>query len=762
MFGQNSFTITGTMKDKNSAEDLIGATIVVKELITGTVTNTYGFYSLTLKKGKYTLVYSYIGYESVTKVINLTSDLTINVDLKEMTQDLEDVTITGERIDANIEKVEMSTMKLEMKTIKKIPALMGEVDIIKSVQLMPGVQASNEGSSGFHVRGGSADQNLILLDGANVYNPSHLGGIFSVFNGDAVRNVKLYKGGIPAQFGGRLSSVLDIKMKEGNMRKFSANGGIGTISSRLTVEGPIVKDKASFIISGRRTYVDVFFPLFNNETLEKSKFYFYDLNGKANWQINEKNRLFVSSYWGQDVFALDTLFTFDYGNKTFTTRWNHMFSKKLFSNSSFIYSNFNYSLGVPSGSFSFKWVSKIIDFSIRNDYSYYPNPSNKIDFGIQSIFHDFKPGELEESKTFKFPPLEDKYTLETSVYIQNEQKFNKWLTVQYGLRYSNFVNLGKQTIYSFDDNYNVTDTTKYGPSEIINTYNGIEPRIGLRGKIDEKSSVKLSYNRMCQYLLLGSNTASVTPVDLWFPANPNIKPQYADQIATGYFRNFKDNTFEVSAEIYYKLMHNSVDFEENANLFFNDLFDGEIRQGKAYSYGLEILAKKQVGAFTGWISYTYSKTRRKIPGVNENKEFAAPYDRTNDVSIVLSYDIIKRINISTNWAYSTAIPITVPKGKYNYNGMSVPIYSEKNSIRVPGTDYHRLDLALTLDNKEFNRKGNPRRFKGSWVFSVYNTYARHNAYSIVFRTSEEDPNKTEAVKLYLFKVIPSVTYNFEF
>lgn len=783
---QTKYTISGVIKDENSSEDLIGATVIVAELKSGTVTNTYGFYSLTLPEGKYTLEYTYIGYEKITKLVNLNKDYTINLSLKEAKTELGDVTVTGERIDANVEKVEMSTMKLEMKTIKKMPALLGEVDLIKSIQLLPGVQSAGEGGTGFHVRGGSVDQNLILLDGANVYNPSHVGGIFSVFNGDAVRNVKLYKGGIPAEFGGRLASVLDIKMKEGNAREFHAQGGIGVISSRLTVEGPILKDKASFILSGRRTYVDVFFPLFNNDALSNSRVFFYDLNGKLNWQVNENNRIFLSGYFGQDVLEFDTLFTVGYGNRTITARWNHMYSKQLFSNTTFIYSNYNYKLGFSLGAVSPVWVSKIIDYGVKNDYSYYLNPDNKIDFGLSVMYHDFKPGELADQDTID--PLPDKYVLESAVYLQNEQKVNDWLSLQYGLRFSAFSNMGRDTVLTLNNDYQVIDTSVYEPGEIYNTYFGLEPRLAVRLKINDMSSVKLSYNRMVQYIQLASNTTSVTPLDLWFPSNQNIEPQLADQIALGYFRNFKENSYETSMEVYYKKMQNAVDFKDNAVLFFNEFLDPELRFGDGYSYGMELLAKKQVGDFNGWVSYTLSRTRRTIPALNNGKEFFAPYDRTHDVSIVLSYDIFERLNVSTNWAFSSTIPITLPTKKYVYEGITNKVYAERNSVRVPNTNYHRLDLAVTYKNKKKQLFKGKREFQDSWVLSIYNVYYRHNMYSVQFNeqknsdgftnvnglSNEEKAfvqanipdyfggSNTSADKLYLFKIIPAITYNFEF
>ncbi len=765
---QEKHTISGYVKD-NNGEELIGATVYVAALSAGTVTNTYGFYSLTLPENVYDVTYSFIGYEATQKKVSLQNDTKIDLMLEPSTEVIEEVEITAERKDANIQRVEMSTTKLPIKTIQRIPVLMGETDVIKTIQLLPGVQVAGEGSSGFYVRGGAVDQNLILLDDATVYNPSHIGGFFSVFNGDAIKNVELYKGGIPSNYGGRLSSVLDVRMNEGGTAKFGATGGIGAISSRLTLNGPMLNQKGSYIVSGRRTYIDAFFPLFNNAELKDVKAYFYDLNAKANYNINENNRIFLSAYTGDDKYEFSSFFGMGYGNRTMTLRWNHVFSNKLFANYNIIYSNFDYNLGVPEGVFGFDWESDIIDKSFKNDYTYYLNPQNTIQFGVQATHHTIKPGRGESvgDGIFTLTNLPNAYGAEYGVFVQNEQKVTPKLTLQYGLRFSMFQNIGEGTIYNYDSEYTAIDSSVYKWGNVFNTFNGLEPRFGARYMMNNTSSIKASYNRMFQYMHLATNTASTTPLDVWFMSNPNIKPQYADQVALGYFKNFKDNTYELSVETYYKKMYNAIDFKDHAELFLNEYFDGELRRGSAYSYGMEFYLKKQEGDFTGWISYTLSKTRREIDGINNGEAYPTSYDKPHDLKIVANYDITPRINISANWIYSSAMPLTVvrswiPLEDETYGRYWVPKYSGRNEVRLKGTDYHRLDIAFTY---HFRQKKN---YSSSITASVYNAYGRKNLYSIVYRENEnnpeDEPNKypPEMYKMYLFGVIPTVTYNFKF
>lgn len=753
---QSKHTVSGYITDSNG-ESLIGANVIVTELTKGTVTNHYGFFSLTLPQGKYTLLITYLGYTEQQVEVDLKKDQRLNFKLEESTEMIESVEVTARKKDVNVKAVTMSTERLDIKTIKKIPTLMGETDIIKVIQLQPGVQTVGEGTSGFFVRGGAVDQNLILLDEAVVYNPAHMGGFFSVFNGDAIQDVTLYKGGIPSRYGGRLSSVLDVRMKEGNQNKISVAGGIGVISSRLTVEGPVVRDRTSFIISGRRTYYDLFFPLSKNEALKQSKSYFYDMNAKINHKINDNNRIYISAYGGQDVARFGDLFEMSYGNKTGTIRWNHLYSNRLFSNLMFIYSNFNYELGQPTGAFAFTWTSNIIDLSVKNDYTYFLNPNNTLSYGFQVTHHTIKPGNFEPSSESNFAPLkiESNYALESALFIGNEQKVSDKLTLKYGLRISMLNNVGG-TVYNYDDDFEVVDSTVYDRGAVYNTDYGFEPRVSARYLINPSTSVKTSYNRTYQYLHLATNTAASTPVDIWFSSNPNIEPQYADQVALGLFKNFNDNNYEVSVEGYYKWMHDAIDFKDHASLIGNKHLDGELRRGSAYSYGLEFYLKKQQGRFTGWISYTLSKTRRKIDGVNNGEEYPSPYDRPHDLKIVASYDITPRLNVSANWIYYTALPMTVASQWYKDNNMWVPVYSDRNSFRFPSTNYHRLDVSATWEFAPVNNK-----WDHSLTLSAYNVYNRHNMYSVAYKENKAG-GPPELHKMYLFGIVPSLTYNFKF
>jgi hypothetical protein len=643
---------------------------------------------------------------------------------------------------------------------------MGEADIIKSIQLLPGVQTSSEGSSGFYVRGGNADQNLILLDEAVVYNPSHLFGFFSVFNGDAIKNVELQKGGISSEYGGRLSSVLDVRMKEGNTKKVSGEGGIGSISSRFTIDGPIIKDKVSFMLSGRRTYFDLFFPFLKDSVVKKSTVNFYDLNAKITYNINQKNRVFVSGYFGKDVNKFGNLFAINYGNATVSVRWNHTYHGKLFSNLTFINSNYAYDLGVPAGSQSFNWLSNIVDYSLKNDYTYFLNPSNTLKFGFLTTYHKLRPGRMgddSENSFFTNIKIPDTYGIESAVFLQNEQKFGPKLSAMYGFRVSMFNNIGKGTIYKYqpgEREYSVVDTLDYKSGDIFNTYWGVEPRIGVRYLLNDKNSVKASYNRTIQYMHLASNSTATFPLDLWFMSGPNVKPQRADQVAVGYFRNFYDNQVEFSFETFYKKMYNTIDYRDHAQLVANEFLEGELRIGQSYSYGAEFLLRKQSGKLTGWISYSYSRVYRRIPEINGGEKYNPAYDKPHNVSVVLSYDINRRWQLSGNWVYTSAIPVTVPTGSYYYSGIKYPLYSKRGAVRIPGTDYHRLDISLTYNYKI-------GRLNCSSNISIYNLYNRHNAFVVYFRDknansdetkqSSSNNNQVEVIKLYLFPVVPSVT-----
>lgn len=756
---QERVTLSGYLKSKASGEGLIGATVSVKELPgTGTGTNEFGFYSLTLPKGTYTILYSYLGYNTISHTISLNASQRLNMELEENTTALGEVVVEADKENANVKTMEMSTMKMKAAELKAIPALMGEVDVVKAIQMMPGVQTAGEGTSGFYVRGGGADQNLILLDDAPVYNASHLMGFFSVFNADAIKDVQLYKGGIPAAHGGRLSSLLDIRMKEGNAKRLAVSGGIGTLSSRLTVEAPIVKDKSSFMLSGRRTYADVFFKLSSDEGIRDNKLYFYDLNAKFNYTFNENNRLFVSGFFGRDV-AGNKSFGFDWGNATATVRWNHLFSNRLFSNTTFIFSDFDYSLGSKEKNSAFTWKAHIKDYTIKNDYSFFANPENEVRFGLNLTYHRFQPGNVQPGKGSYFNEIKLNSTnaVEGAVYLSNQQAITNRFSAEYGIRYSWFTNTGPGKIYEYAaDGETVIDTVSYDALEPIKTYHGLEPRLSLKYELTENSSLKASYNRMRQYLHLISNSTSAMPFDVWAPSGKYIKPQIADQVALGYFRNFQDNTYETSVEVYYKHMDNQLDYKDNSSVFLNDKIETILLTGTGESYGAEFFVRKQKGDLTGWISYTLSKTDRSIPGINDGKAFPQRYDRRHSGSVVATYQINRKLSAGANWVYATGGAITMPVGKYEFGGQSYPVYSERNGYRLPA--YHRLDLSLTYEKPQHEN----RKYSSSWTFSLYNAYGRKNAFSISFREKEGRPGETEAVKTYLFGVIPSITYNFNF
>ncbi|MFV0378052.1 MAG: TonB-dependent receptor [Mangrovibacterium sp.] len=753
------YSISGHLKDANNGETLIGATVFVQETSSGTASNTYGFYSLSLPPGDYTLVYSFVGYESQTKKIHFDSNLQSNVELVPSAESLNEVVVQAEKKNQNLTRVEMGVEKLQPQQIKSIPALMGEVDLLKAIQMLPGVQSTSEGGSGFSVRGGTPDQNLILLDEATVYNASHLMGFFSVFNNDAINDLRLYKGDVPAQYGGRLSSLLDVRMKDGNSKRFSGIGGIGTISSRLTLEGPIKKDQTSFLVAGRRTYMDLFLPLANNENARDSKLYFYDMNLKFSHRINENNRLFLSGYLGRDVMKSPD-FKMGFGNKTFTARWNHIFNQKLFLNLTGIWSRYDYELGTPENEpDSWLWDSSLEDLGLKADFSYYIKPENTLSFGLQSYYHELYPGSARgtgSQSVFTEYTVPRNYALEHAAYLSHQFTLGSKVTVKYGLRASLFQNVGKAVVYSYDSNYEVADSTFYGHGEVYKNYSALEPRIGINYKINNNWSVKFNYNRSTQFIQQASNTTAGSPLDIWFSASPNVKPQIADQFAAGAFRNFNNNNYQVSAEIYYKDMQNTIDFADHAELLLNKYLEGEIRTGSAKAYGLELLIKKTEGKMTGWIGYTLSRAERTIEGINDGKTFVAPYDKPHEINTVFNYEISRRVSFSANWLFATGQPVTLPVQRYELNGTIIPLYTERNGGRYE--PYHRLDVSVTLQPK----KNTQRKWKGEWVFSIYNLYNRKNTWSLSFKQDAENPNETYAEKIYLFPIIPSVTYNFKF
>ena len=759
-------TLSGYLKNKANGEALIGATVYIPQLRTGVITNPYGFYSISVPSGTYTVNFSFIGYQTQSPFVNLTASKQMNIMLEEETKQIDEVVVTGEKKNRNVENLQMSMEKVQVKMIRKLPSFMGEVDVIKSITLLPGIQNGGEGSSGLYVRGGGPDENLMMLDEAPVYNASHLLGFFSVFNSDAINDVQVYKGGIPAEYGGKASSVIDIRMKDGNSQKLGVNGGIGNISSRLTVEAPIIKDKWSFIVSGRRTYADYLGKLMGIEQLKENQLYFYDLNLKTNAQINDKNRLYLSAYTGSDYFKVGESIYMKWGNLTSTARWNHLFTDKLFSNTSLIFSRYNYNLGVPgSGADQFDWTSQISDYNFKEDFTWYLNAKNKLTLGFNLIYHHFEPGQIDANEKSYFTDLKltNYNALDHSVYVSNEQSIGSRLTLRYGLRYSYFQQIGKGKVreYLNPDRPNeneVIGTKEYGSGKLVPpAYHNLEPRLALKYMLNPESSVKASYNRMVQNLHLISNTNSPTPLDIWLPSSTYIKPLIANQVGLGYFRNFNKNMFETSAEVYYKKMENVIDYVDGAELFLKENLETELLHGSGYAYGLELYAKKQEGRLTGWLSYTLARSMRKIPGINNGKAYPSSYDRTHNISLVTNYDLSKRWNLSTSWIFATGNPTSFPIAKYEVQGNSMYYYSSRNGNRIP--DYHRLDISLTYDFK----KNEHRKVKQSINFSIYNLYARRNAYSVYFKQNEDNPNITEATRLSIIgSMIPSVTYNFNF
>jgi len=752
-------TLSGYVHDISNGELLIGVTVYCTELKTGAVTNIYGFYSLSLIPGKYTIRYSYVGYNTEEKEIRIDKNLTMDINLSQVESVLGEVVITGKRTDENVRAPEMSMVKMDIKTIRKVPALLGEIDIVKVLQLMPGVQSTSEGSTGFSVRGGNSDQNLILLDEATIHNASHLLGFFSVFNNDAVKDVTLYKGDIPAAYGGRLSSLLDVRMKDGNTKKFGGTGSIGTVSSKLTLEGPVIKDRTTFLVSARRTYADLFLPFARDEDVRNNKLYFYDFNLKMMHVIDENNRLYLSGYAGNDTFK-NQFAAMGFGNQTGSLRWNHLFSKKLFFNLSLIYSNYNYELGTPEGdATSFKWTSKMRDYSARFDFTHYISDKHTLRYGGTTMYHEFYPGTANglgsESAITEFK-LPSEYALEHSIYVSDEYKVAQKLTLKYGLRYALFQNIGPGTYYNYDSDYNPIDSAVYSKGDLFNSYSSFEPRLAFTYLVNNVSSIKGSYSHAAQFLALAQNSTAGTPLDIWFPATPNVEPQLCDQVAIGYFRNFEKNMYEASVEVYYKDYRNVIDFRDHAVLLLNPYLEGELRIGKGYSYGIETMLRKNEGLLTGWISYTYSRSFRIIPEINYGNRYNAPYDKPHSLNLVFNYDFTKRISASATWVYATGLPVTFPTGRAVVGNAIIPVYSNRNAYRMP--DYHRLDLSVSLKGKEKPGK----KWHGEWNLSVYNAYNRHNSWAINFTQDAIDPNITYAEKTYLFAIIPALTYNFKF
>ncbi|WP_266362991.1 TonB-dependent receptor [Tellurirhabdus rosea] len=781
---QDKRTVSGYVKDAANGEGLIGVSVYGKEAATGAVTNNYGFYAITVPPGTYSLIFTFVGYRKETRTVDLTmQNVRLDMELREEGRDLQEVTVSARREDDNVKSIEMSVNKIEMKTIQRIPALLGEVDVVRSIQLLPGVSTVGEGATGFNVRGGAIDQNLVLLDEAPVYNSSHLFGFFSVFNPDAVKDVKLVKGGIPSLYGGRISSILDVRMKEGNAKRPEVNGGIGVIFSRLTYERPLFKGRGSFIVAGRRSYADVLARPFLRGDLKGTRFFFYDFTAKANYRINDRNTVFLSGYLGRDVFGAD--FGFNWGNATTSLRWNHVFSDKLFLNTTAFYSNYDYLLDSDLRRTDtrdyFRWKSRIKNYSVKPDFTYFLK-NNTLTFGGQALLYEFEPGTATAAtggveRSFG---LERKYALESALYVGNEQQVSRRLQLQYGLRYSFYNYIGSGVAYTFFTNETPGQrrdvipglTQRYGRGETIQTYGNWEPRFSAKLDLGALSSLKLSYNRLAQYIHLVSNTTASTPLDVWTPSTNNIKPQIADQVAGGYFRNFgrTGTEYEASVEVYYKWLQNQIDYIDGADLLLNPLLEGELLNGRGRAYGSEFFLKKNKGTLTGWVSYTLARTERLVEGINNDRWFPTRFDRRHVLNLVALYDLNKRWSFSGTFSLSSGTPGTFPTNGYTFQGWLVPHNAEnaRNNYRIP--PYHRLDLSATLQG----RKRPGKKKEDNWVFSLYNVYNRRNPFSVFFQQADDRRTvnvngeqvqipQAEAIRYSIFaSVIPSVTYNFKF
>ncbi len=776
VMAQEKYTIRGTVKDNENGETLIGASVYLQGTEYGAITNEYGFYSLTAPAGTYKLFITYIGYEAIVQEIDLNSDQTIDLELSPNATALDEIVVSADDTEKiNLKTPQMGVAQLKTQTIKEIPAVLGEVDVIKSIQMLPGVSNNGEGSTGFHVRGGAADQNLVLLDEAIIYNTSHFFGFFSVFNADAIKDVKLYKGDIPAEFGGRVSSVLDVRQKDGNSKNFALSGGIGIVSSRLTAETPVFKNKGSILVAGRTSYAHLFMKFIDD--LKDDKLAFYDLNLKANYEINQNNRIYLSGYFGRDEFILANLITNNYGNATGNLRWNHIFNDRLFANLSLIYSQYDYKIVLDF--IGLDWVADIENYNLKYGLNYYVNDKFKLNFGISSILYDLNPGEVtpsNETSSINYLKLDQKRALESAAYIGAENEVTDQLTVQYGLRLSHFSRLGGQSINQYANDlpvvYNeelgiyeageVVGETSYDKNESIKTYAQLEPRLALSYQLNDISSVKAGYTRSAQYLHLLSNTTAVTPLDVWTPSGSFIKPQLSNQYSMGYYRTFDNQKYSLEIETYYKNVDNRIDYIDGSNLIGNNTIETEILNGEARSYGMELLLRKNTGKLTGWLGYTLSKSEQRTLGgragglgINDGNWYNAPYDRTHDISLTATYKFNEKWKLSSNFVFQTGRPVTYPNGQYEYEGLSIASYSNRNADRLPA--YHRLDVsAIYTPNRKPDKK-----WKGEWVFGIYNAYNRRNAASITFGQNWQT-GENEATRTAIFGIMPAISYNFKF
>lgn len=781
LHGQQRHTLSGTISEAGSNETLIGVSILVPELQTGATTNEYGFYSLTLPEGNYELVITSLGFRDIRQTVSFTSNQRLDFLMDAEAEQLEEVVVTEEAERLDIRKPQMSVATLKVETIKNIPVVLGEADVIKSILLLPGVTNAGEASSGFNVRGGAVDQNLILLDEATIFNSSHLFGFFSVFNPDAIKDVKLYKGGIPARYGGRVSSVLEIFQKEGNSKEFHMNGGIGLVASRLLAEGPIVKDKAAFLAGGRASYAHLFLPLFDID----NRAYFYDLNTKLNYRLNDRNNLYLSGYFGRDLFSLSDLFVNTYGNAVVNFRWNHLFSDRLFSNLSLIYSDYYY--GLELDFVGFQWNSGIQNFNLKYDLKHYLSDTFQVNFGMHNTYYVFNPGKISPNAPdsgIVEEQLTKKYANENAVYVDVAHDLSPRLSLGYGLRVSQFNRLGQDAFYVYANDNPVDfdefslvyqeatpiDTLRVRRSETLKKFLNLEPRVSLSYTLGEQSSVKASYTRMAQYLHLLSNTSSPTPLDVWTPSGPYTKPQLVDQYAAGYFLNFSDEDYSLETEVFYKEVQNRIDYIDGANLIANNAIERVILNGQARAYGWEVLLRKNTGRLTGWLAYTLAKSEQQTPGrttvvstgrtvqepgINYGAWYSTPYDKRHDLALYGRYQLSDRWSLNANFIYQTGQPTNYPVGQFQFEGLVVPYYGQRNQQRLP--DYHRFDLSATLQPKHKPQA----RVKGEWVFSIYNLYNRYNAASINFRQNQ-DTGRNEAIRTSIFGIVPAVTYNFRF
>lgn len=784
VFSQEKYTISGTIADDETGENLIGSTVYIKETKQATTTDLEGFFTISVPKGSYTLVFKSFGYKDQERLFVVDKSMKLKQKLTSSTKVLNEVVISGEKQDKNVSDNEMSVFELSSKKIEKVPQVFGEVDVIRTIQLLPGVSTVGEGATGFNVRGGNVDQNLVILDEAPVYNTSHFFGLFSTFNNDAVDGLKLYKGGIPSYYGGRLSSVLDVDQKIGDYNKYHGKLGVGLISGRANIEGPIIKDKLSFTGSYRRTWADIFFPLIDN--LKDTKVFFYDGNAKISYKLNKNNKLYLSGYWGRDKFSFGDQFGFNWGNGLISLKWIHRFSEKLTLDQSLVYSNYNYGLGIPVGAFAFDWKAGIKTWINKTDFNYYLNDKNTFHFGVQASHYTFNPGDISKASP-ESQAVENQSTnlfaLEPSLYASHEWKPNDKLSIHYGIRYNQFYKFGIDTVYIYEDGIpkdagdpsnpadrgTIIDTNFIDKGKISNRYTnlkfGLSPRIGITYLLNDKSSIKGSYNRMLQYIHLISNTTAVTPVDLWRPSDRHIQPAISNQIALGYFRNFKENTFETSIEAYYKWTKNVVDYKAGAELFNNNALEAELLSGIGRAYGVELMMSKSKGKLSGWISYTLSWTKLKVKEsdfieeqINEGKWFPANYDKRHDLTFTMNYELSKNWEFGSNLSISSGRPYNSPSGVYDFRGAVVGNFSQRNNARIP--TYHRLDVSAT---HVFPKKKPNTKRESSLVISVYNIYGRKNIYSIFFVEDEENNNELTANSFSVFgAMIPSITYNMTF